>query len=118
MVVCTRVPLVPVIVMVLVPASAPLAAVRVRVVVPEDVSDTGLNFPVTFAGNPLTENFVTPTNPKLGVSVRATLPLIPPRVIATALGEADIEKSPGEFTNSWRGAVRSRVPLLPLTVMV
>jgi hypothetical protein len=85
LVVCTRVPLVPVIVIVLVPASAPLAAVRVRVVVPEDVSDTGLNFPVTFAGNPLTENFVTPTNPKLGVSVRATLPLIPPRVIATAL---------------------------------
>ena len=118
MVVCTRVPLVPVIVIVLVPASAPLAAVRVRVVVPEDVSDTGLNFPVTFAGNPLTENFVTPTTPKRGVSVRATLPLIPPRVIATALGETDIEKSPGEFTNSWRGAVRSRVPWLPLTVML
>ena len=43
MVVCTRVPLVPVIVIVLVPASAPLAAVRVRVVVPEDVSDTALS---------------------------------------------------------------------------
>ena len=105
-------------VIVRVPTTALVPAVRLRVVDPDDVTDKGLNIPVTCAGRPLIVNFVTPTNPPEGVSVTTTWPLPPPRVMVTAMGEADKEKSPGEFIRSSRGAVRVSVPLIPVTVMV
>ncbi len=116
-VVCTMVPLVPVILIVRLPIVAVLATVKVRVVDPDDVTEGGLNFPVIFEGNPVTLKVVTPTNPPEGVSVTTTWPLVP-RVIVMAVGDADMEKLPGEFTRSCRGAVRVKAPLSPVTVIV
>lgn len=116
--VCTKVPLVPATVIVWVPAIAEVCAVKLKVVDPDAVTDRGLNFPVTCAGRPLRLKVVTPTKPSAGVSVTVTWPLGPPRVIVIAPADAAIEKSPGEFTRSLRGAVRVSVPAVPVTVIV
>jgi len=97
---------------------AEVCAVKLKVVDPDDVTGRGLNFPVTCAGRPLRVKVVLPTKPPEGVSVSVTWPLAPPRVIVIAPIEADIEKSPGEFTRSLRGAVRVSVPAVPVTVIV
>ena len=62
-------PLVPVMVRVTGFFGALLAAVIVRVEVPEEVIDAGLNVAVTRLGTPLTVRFTVPVNPFSAVTV-------------------------------------------------
>jgi hypothetical protein len=65
----TKVPLVPVIVNVTVPVGAVLRGATVRVVVPEPVTEVGLNRATVFAGVPVTLNVTFPVNPFSAVTV-------------------------------------------------
>lgn len=73
--VALSVPLVPVTVIVLVPAVAVVDAVRVSVLVP--VVEAGLKLAVTPAGNPLAAKATVPVNPFTGATLMVLLPLAP-----------------------------------------
>ena len=75
-VVCLRLPDVPVIVTVAVPVVAVRLAVRVSLLVP--VAGLGLNAAVTPVGNPDAANVTLPLNPPNGVIVTVLEPLAPP----------------------------------------
>lgn len=112
-----RLPLVPVTVMVEVPAVAVLAAVNVIVLVP--VVDAGLNAAVTPAGNPLALKATLPVKPPLGVIVIVSV------AVAPALTETDVEEAAmeklgrgGAVTVSAIVVLAVSVPLVPLIVMV
>jgi len=89
-VVCVRVPLVPVIVTVAGPVVAVLLAVNVSVLV--EVVGLGLNDAVTPEGNPDADKVTLPVKPLRSVSVMVLVPL-EPCVTLTLPGEADSEKS-------------------------
>ncbi len=61
--VCDRLPLVPVIVSVYVPAGVVVAVETVRVELPEVVTDAGLKLAVAPVGSPLTLRFTVPVKP-------------------------------------------------------
>ena len=67
--VCTRVPLVPVIVNVLVPAGVLALVVTVMVDDPEPATEGGLKLALAPAGNPLALKVTVPVNPPEGVTV-------------------------------------------------
>jgi hypothetical protein len=66
---CVRLPLVPVIVRVEVPAAAELLVVMVSVDVPEPLTEAGLRVAVTPAGAPLTPNATAPLKPLIALTV-------------------------------------------------
>jgi hypothetical protein len=68
-VVCTSVPLVAVIVKVEFPTGVEEEVETVSVLVPDPVSEVGLNTPVEFAGSPLTVKPTVPVKPFNGVRV-------------------------------------------------
>src|SRR5581483_7076898 len=92
-VVCVRLPLVPVTVTVAVPVVAVLLAVRVSVLVV--VVLAGLNDAVTPLGNPEADRLTLLLKPLTGVTVMVLVPFAPCRIVRLP-GEADSEKS-GEF---------------------
>ena len=87
-VVCVRVPEMPVIVTVAGPTVAVLAAVNVNVLVP--VVLAGLNDAVTPAGNPVALRATEPVNPWRPVTVTVLLPLAPATTL-TLLGVDESE---------------------------
>jgi len=89
-VVAFRLPEVPVIVTVAVPAAADLLAVSVNTLV--EVAGFGLNDAVTPFGRPVAVNDTLPENPFTGLIVMVLVPLAPPLAIVTALGEAESVK--------------------------
>src|SRR5215467_10403005 len=98
---CTRLPLVPVMVTVYVPAGVVVLVVTDMVDEPEPVTDVGLKLALAPAGNPLALRFTTPENPPDPVTVAVyEVPL--PAVTVWEAGVAAIEKSPttGAFTTS------------------
>jgi hypothetical protein len=116
-VVLTSVPLVPVTVRLNVVFDAPDLAVTLSVVVPDPVTEVGLNVAVKFApGNPLAVKLVVPTKPPVPVSVIVDVPAAPPLVMFRLVGDAEREKLPGELITSETGDVRVRLPLTPFTV--
>ena len=68
-VVCTRAPLVPVIVSVLEPAGVPALVVTVNVDDPEPVTEAGLKLELAPAGNPLASRVTVSLNPPEAVMV-------------------------------------------------
>ena len=66
--VCVKLPLVPVMVSVYVPAAVVLAVETLNVEEPEPVTEAGFNVAVTPAGAPLTLSATAPLNPPLGVT--------------------------------------------------
>ena len=74
-VVCVRLPLVPVTVTVAVPVAAVLLAVKVSVLVL--VVLEGLNDAVTPEGNPEAERLTLPLKPPVGLTVMVLVPLFP-----------------------------------------
>ena len=88
-VVCDKLPDVPVMVMVLVPVVAVLEAVKVSELV--DVVGLVPNAAVTPEGNPEADNVTLPVKPPEGVTVIVLPPLLP-CVTETLEGEADKEK--------------------------
>lgn len=88
-VVCVRVPEVPVIVIVLVPVVAVLLAVKVRTLV--EVVGLVPNVAVTPLGRVEFDRVTDPVNPLLGVTVMVLLPLVPCFTVKL-VGEADSEK--------------------------
>jgi hypothetical protein len=89
-VVCVRLPEVPVIVTVDVPVVAVLLAVKVTVLLV--VVLPGLNDAVTPPGSPEADKLTLPVKPFTGLTVIVLVPL-PPCVTDTLVGEADSEKS-------------------------
>ena len=85
-VVCVRLPEVPVMVSVVRPTVAVLAAVSVRMLVP--VVLAGLNDALTPAGRPLADRFTDPLKLLRSVTVTVLLPLVP---ATTLKGVADSE---------------------------
>ena len=86
-VVCVRLPDVPVIVMVAVPVVAVLLAVSVRRLV--DVAGFVPKLAVTPEGKPDADSVTLPLKPSTGVTVMVVVPPAPPCVMVTLPGEAD-----------------------------
>src|ERR1043166_6808939 len=95
LVVCVKLPLVPVTVTVAVPVVAVLPAVNVSVLLL--VVLEGLNEAVTPEGRPDADRFTLPLNPFIGLTVMVLAPLLPCTMVKLP-GEADSEKSGGGFT--------------------
>lgn len=98
-VVCVRLPDVPVTVMLLVPVAAVLLAVNVRTLV--DVVGFVPNEAVTPLGSAEVDSVTDPVNPPVGATVIVLLPLVPCFTVKLA-GDAESEKSgcAGAFTVS------------------
>src|SRR3982751_2622565 len=91
-VLCTNVPLVPVMVSVYVPAVVLVALVTVNVEVPEVVMEAGLKLPLAPAGNPLTLRPTLPLKPLSALTVAVyVVPL--PAVTVRDDGLAETVKS-------------------------
>jgi len=73
-----------------VPRVAFFFAERVNVDVPALTIDTGVNFPVTSFGNPLTDRVTVPVNPAAMLTVYDPLSS---RAMVALVGDTDIEKS-------------------------
>lgn len=74
------------------PGTVAAVVATVMVVLPEVVTEVGLNDAVTPAGMPLTEKFTAPVNPFNGAT--ATLYAVPcPRTTVWLAGEAESVKS-------------------------
>jgi hypothetical protein len=86
-VVAVRLPDVPVMVTVVVPAFAVALAVKVKTLV--EVAGFGLKEAVTPAGNLELVSVTLPENPLTGVMVMVVVPLAPPLAMLTADGEAE-----------------------------
>ena len=91
-VLCVRLPLVPVMVNVNVPVGVAGAVVTVIVEVPAPGTDVGLNAAVAPAGNPLTENVTAPLNPFTAATAGVYVVLAPWMTDREA-GEFDMVKS-------------------------
>lgn len=116
-VVAFRVPDVPVMVIVAVPAFAVVPAVRVRVLV--EVAGLGLNEAVTPFGNTELVNVTLPANPFTGVTVMVLVPLAPLFAMVTELGEEEMVKLCAKvFTVRLRVVVFVNVPDTPEIVTV
>lgn len=115
MVVCVKLPDVPVIVIVKVPRVALLATVNVNVLV--EVAGFGLNDAVTPLCIPEAERLTLPLNPFDGVIVMVLVPRVP-RESDKLFGEADKLKSAAAtgFTVSVIVVVCVKLPDVPVTV--
>jgi len=103
---CTRLPLVPVMVKVYVPAGVVVLVVTDIVDEPDPVADVGLKLALAPAGNPLALKVTTPANPPDPVTVAVyDVPL--PAVTVAEAGVAAMVKSPttGAFTTRVTEAV-------------
>lgn len=96
-----RLPLVPVIVRLYVPAGLVALVVTDMVDEPEPVTEAGLKLALAPAGNPLTLKLTLPANPPDPVIVVVYEVFVPAVTVAEA-GDAEMEKSPttGAFTTS------------------
>jgi hypothetical protein len=97
------------------PDVAVLAAVRVNVLVP--VVLAGLNDAVTPAGKPEATRFTRPLKPLIPDTVRVPLPLLPCGTLMVP-GESAIEKSAGGGTVKVSVVVWTRLPEVPVMVIV
>ncbi len=88
----------------------------VSVVVPDVVTDAGLNDADAPDGTPETANVTAPLNPPEGVTVNV-YGALPPAWTVCEAGAADSEKFAGAVTVSVTFAVRARVPPVPVTVI-
>jgi hypothetical protein len=113
-VVCDRLPLVPLIVSVNVPRGVLDFVETVIVELPEPVMEPGLNDAVARDGNPLTLRLTLPLNPLLGVTVTVYVVEFP-RFTERVAGDAEIEKLGGfaEFTVSVTLVVWVKLPDVP-----
>jgi hypothetical protein len=68
-VVCTRLPLVPVMVSVFVPSGVDVEVVTVKVEEPEPLTELGLKLPLAPVGNPLTLHVTVPPKPLMAAAV-------------------------------------------------
>ncbi len=108
----------PVIVRLKLPVTDPVCARTVSVVVPEPVSEVGLTVAMIFGpGEPVTVKFTVPMKPSEGERVMVDWALAPPLVIVKLPGDAESEKSPGEFTIRLTVSLRVRVPSVALIVI-
>src|ERR1019366_2664296 len=114
-VVCVKLPDVPVIVTVAVPVAAVTLAVKVSVLV--DVAGFGLNAAVTPLGKPDAERVTLPLKPFDGVMVIVLVPWLP-CVMVTAFGEAERLKVFRVFTERLSTVVFVSVPDVPVIVTV
>ena len=114
-VVCVKLPDVPVIVTVAVPVAAVALAVKVSVLV--DVAGFGLNAAVTPLGRPDAERVTLPLKPFDGVMVIVLVPWLP-CVMVTAFGEAERLKVFRVFTERLSTVVFVSVPDVPVIVTV
>jgi hypothetical protein len=89
-VVCVKLPDTPVIVTVAAPVAAVAPAVKVKVV--EVVEGFGLNAAVTPVGKPVAEKVTLPVKPFIAATVIVLVPPVPPCVIVTLEGAAEIVK--------------------------
>jgi hypothetical protein len=107
-------PLVPVTTTVAGPVVAVREAVSVRRVLAPVVLG-GVNTGVTPAGSPLAVKATAPANPPVRVIEIVLVPLVP-RIKIRLGGAADRVKSAIEFTVTVMGVVRTKEPLVPVTV--
>lgn len=114
-VVCDRVPDVPVMVIVLVPVVAVLLAVKVRTLV--DVVGLVPNVAVTPLGRAEFDRVTDPVNPLLGVTVMVLLPLVPCLTVKL-VGDAESEKfgAAGAVTVRLIVVVCVKLPDVPVIV--
>jgi hypothetical protein len=114
-VLCCLLGLEPVMVTVRVPLVWP--ARTVKVVVPDPVTDVGLNVPVVPPGNPVALKVTFSLKPAVIVTVTVKVVV---RFLWTDRdeGDAEMEKSPatGALTTSVTELVCTRLPLVPVTV--
>ncbi len=115
-VVAVRLPEVPVMVTVAVPAVAELLAVSDRTL--DVVVLVGLNDAVTPLGKPDAARLTLPVNPFWSVTVMVLVPPEPPGLIVKLLGAADRVKSGGPVTVRVMVVVAVRLPEVPVTVTV
>jgi hypothetical protein len=115
-VVCVKLPEVPVIVTVAVPVVAVALAVKVSLLVV--VPGFGLKAAVTPLGNPDADIVTLPLNPFSFVIVIVLVPPAPPCVIVTLVGDAASEKFGAAFTVRLTVAVCVRLPDVPVMVTV
>ena len=117
MVVAFRLPDVPVIVTVTVPAFAVLLAVNVSTL--DEVAGLGLNKAVTPFGNPEAASVTLPENPPAGVMEMVLVPLAPPFAMVTVVGDAERVKLCCEAcTVRLRVVVLVKLPDVPVIVTV
>ena len=114
---CVRLPLVPVMVTVYVPAGVAVVVVTDMVDEPDPVTEVGLKLALAPAGNPLALSPTTPANPPEPVIV-AVYEVPPPAVTVCEGGVAAMVKSPttGAFTTRFTEAVCVVAPLVPVMV--
>ena len=115
-VVCVKLPEVPVIVTVAAPVVAVPLAVKVKV--EEAVVGFGLNAAVTPEGNPEADIVTLPVNPFCAVTLIVLVPPAAPCVIVTLVGEAPSEKFGVPFTVKLTVVVCARLPEVPVIVTV
>jgi hypothetical protein len=117
-VVCTTLPLVPVIVSVVVPAGVLLLVVTVSVELPAPVTVAGEKLGVAPVGNPVALSVTTPPNPFNAPTV-AVYVVVFPTITVCVLGLAVMVKSGGggcAFTTKFTVVVCVKVPLVPVIV--
>jgi len=114
-VLCIRVPDVPVMVIENVPVFARLPTVTARVL--EDVAGFGLNNAETLFGNPETDKLMLPVKPFEGAIVRVAVPLAP-RAMLRLEGDAERPKSAPWVTVNEIVAALARFAEAPLIVTV
>ena len=110
---CVRLPLVPVMVSVDVPPGTVVGTDTVRVEVPDPVSDAGLKAAVALAGRPLTARLVGEVSPALAVRVTVKVVAVPPATTVRVVGEEESEKSGATVRVS--GTDWTMEPLVPVT---
>jgi hypothetical protein len=115
---CTTLPLVPVIVSVVVPAGVLLLVVTVKVDAPAPVIVAGEKLGVAPVGNPVALSVTTPPNP-FNAPIVAVYVVVFPTITVCVLGLAVMVKSGGggwAFTTKLTVAVCVSVPLVPVIV--
>src|SRR5262249_39702374 len=111
---CTRLPLVPVIVSVLLPDGVLDDVVTVKVEDPIMLTEVGLKTPVAPDGKPPTFSATVPVKP-LRLPMVTVLVAVLPAVTLCELGVAEMEKS---FTTRLTVVECTRLPLVPVMVSV
>lgn len=115
--VCTRLPLVPVIVSVYDPVGVVAAVATVKVDDPEPVTEVGLNAPVALVGNPEMLKVTAELKPFRADTVGVKIVLLP-WITVCELGVVVTEKVGAALTTSMAVALCVRLPLVPVKVSV
>ena len=116
---CTRLPLVPVMVIVRVPRVALPLTCTDSVELPDPATGFGLKLVVTREPCPLVLRLTFPENPLIAPIVTVVVPVVP-RVTVMLFGESEMEKSGfgAAFTTSVTVVECTRLPLVPVMVRV